>query len=156
MTYTLILAGPPLPLDGAYITELAFGNRERTVQMPMFLPGAYAESSSGAALWNYAKTKMYWKQTAARCVRFGITAYGVSAGNNPYVNMFTDGYVSTDNSGSGLLVASVAGDLTWTSYTIDPDHYLVEFGDALEIAIISQDNSADDEYLTVFSVWVLE
>ncbi len=149
----LTVQGPDL--DEGTITEMWRAPTTHVVQMPLFLPGSYAEDSSASALWNIAKMKMLWLQGRAHLCRIGVTASAKNATAAPRINVYVNSALaSAKNSGEGIEIGT-AGTLEYDD-ALTAANVVAEYGDRIEVAVTETQASADDTDLTVLTQWVVE
>lgn len=153
----ITVAGPPLVIGDA-ISEIATVPVSRAVQMDVFIPGTYdfSGSTSGLILANN-RMSVRWQMPRARLVRASFAHRTPNTGTQSNVNVSIAGTnVFTDNTGAGALMSGSAN--TWVSIgagTAALANYVVNFGDAIELALTAAGN-LDSRDLSASLSFVLE
>lgn len=149
----LTVQGPDL--DEGTVDAIWRAPSTHVVPKPMFISGPYAESSTGSALFSVTGYKELWDNGRAHMCRFGVTASAKNATAAPWINVYVNSVlVSTLNTGDGIQIG--------TPGTMDYDdaltaaNVIAEYGDEIEIAVTTTQDSSDDTNLTVRTQWVLE
>lgn len=148
----IVIAGAPLT---GTITELAYADANRTVQVDYFVSGKFSDSADDNLLANDMNTAFQWNVSEARLVQILVRAQSADTGaTQPKVNISVAGNkVCSSNSLAGLAVAS--GTWTKTIVDINTTNYVVTKGNAVEITVDNSGTNKDAQHLTVSGVYIL-
>lgn len=156
LTDTLItVRGPALSATAGDITAIWYGDHSKVAELPLFVPGDYAASSSSTLLASISENPERWVLPPSRVCKLRAWAGGHS-GTSPITNVDVGGSpVCSSNSDDGLQVAAAA---TFYETTIDLNatNLAIEYGTDVEVTTTAGDPGGGDSNLSMVATVVLE
>lgn len=134
----LTIAGAPLTTDAGALTELYYSSMHgQVIQVPILIPGYFADTSDTALLSNDNLQYLRWNQSKAYLVLLSATQKVADSGSENTVNCSIAG---SNVFSTALTLDGTAGTWANTVIAVTTANYDVNYGEAIEIAVTKVGN----------------
>jgi hypothetical protein len=159
VTDTSVTVAGPLISNLSPIGDITVYSKSRSITTDVVFSGAYAIGGSTATLINReTRSVLRWNAPKAYFV-FAAARNNQADGTSPAqinISIARSGSLSTRNNMLTSAISLSGNSWVTTDRTVDSSHYVVEFGDEIEVNLVNAGGDGDSRDLTVSLVFGLE